>query len=390
MNVLIALSGGVDSAVTAFLLRKAGHRLVAGVTMTRPNGGAPAGAAPVPTPGSPADLAAARHLCDRLGIPHLVIDITAAYRQAVVDPCRGAYRTGYTPNACVLCNPAVKFGFLPEAARCAGINFDAMATGHYARIVSMEEGDGAGIPPAQDAARAEVLAALEALRTTAAPGVVFSVRSFALLCGADAARDQAYFLFRLSTAQLAQTLFPLGALTKTDVRALAQSIGLEVAQKPDSQDLCIDCAELLGNDEKPGEICRLDGSVLGHHRGFWRHTPGQRKGLGLSGFAEPLFVTSLDPEKNRVYVGSSADLVSPSLLVENVVWTSIEPPPVGTVFTCGLKPRSSGVCLTSRIEVLSGNRFLATRPEGFRAPSPGQAAVLYAGSLLLGGGSVSR
>lgn len=390
MNVLIALSGGVDSAVTAFLLRKAGHRLVAGVTMTRPNGGAPAGAAPVPTPGSPADLAAARHLCDRLGIPHLVIDITAAYRQAVVDPCRGAYRTGYTPNACVLCNPAVKFGFLPEAARCAGINFDAMATGHYARIVSMEEGDGAGIPPAQDAARAEVLAALEALRTTAAPGVVFSVRSFALLCGADAARDQAYFLFRLSTAQLAQTLFPLGALTKTDVRALAQSIGLEVAQKPDSQDLCIDRAELLGSDENPGEICRPDGRVLGHHRGFWRHTPGQRKGLGLSGFAEPLFVTSLDPEKNRVYVGSSADLVSPSLLVENIVWTSIEPPPVGTVFTCGLKPRSSGVCLTSRIEVLSGNRFLATRPEGFRAPSPGQAAVLYAGSLLLGGGSVSR
>ena len=387
MNVLIALSGGVDSAVTAFLLRKAGHNLVAGVTMTRPNGGSPAGAPSAPTPGSPDDLAAARNLCARLGIPHFAVDITDAYRHAVIEPCRNAYRTGYTPNACVLCNPAVKFGFLPDAARRAGISFDAMATGHYARIVSMQIQSAS---PDSPNGREEVLSALETLRANADSGLDFTARPHALLCGADRTRDQAYFLFRLSAGQLAKTLFPLGSLTKPEVRTLAQSAELEVAQKPDSQDLCIDRTELIGTDERPGDICRPDGRVLGRHRGFWHHTPGQRKGLGLSGFAEPLFVTSLDPEKNRVYVGSAPDLVSPSLLVENVVWTSIEPPPVGAVFRCGLKPRSSGVCLLSRIEVLPGNRFLATRPEGFRAPSPGQAAVLYAGSLLLGGGSVSR
>lgn len=392
MKALIALSGGIDSAVAACLLREAGHEIVGGVTMTR--GDAAQG---TPGPGMPEDLRTAAALCARLGFPHCVISVADAFEAFVGEPCRAAYRAGYTPNACVCCNPAVKFGALPERARAAGLSFEVMATGHYARIARL----GATPEASPDAPlAAEAAAALEAVNRArlAGPPLVFrrvpgaADARIALLCGIDPDRDQAYFLYRLTAQQLAHTLFPLGGMHKRDVRARAAALGLtEVAEKPDSQDLCIDRAELLGRDEQPGEITDETGHVLGYHTGFWRFTPGQRKGVGLSGFPEPLFVKRLEPETNRVVVGPASSLQAPALEVDQASWTSIEPPPPGTVFTCGVKPRSAGRPLPDcRVEILPDNRFRVTRPEGFRAPSPGQSAVLYSGSLLLGGGRVAN
>ena len=271
MKIAVGLSGGVDSSVAAAMLAREGHEVV-GVTMKlwregRYEGGGCRDACF--GPGEAEDIARAERICRALGIEYRVFDCADEYERIVLSSFRADYLAGRTPNPCVLCNPLVKFG-IPDAARAAGLSFDAFATGHYART------DRAG------------------------PGG--RVR---LLRAAESARDQSYFLHRLSQEQLAGVLFPLGAMRKSEVRAFARARGLDaVAAKPDSQDFYSgDTAELIGAEDRPGDIVDETGRVLGRHTGHWKVTVGQRKGVGLSGTGEPLYVVAVDACRNRIVVG---------------------------------------------------------------------------------------
>lgn len=355
MKVAVGLSGGVDSAVAALLLREAGHE-VTGVTMRlwkpgRYKGGAEGSCF---GPGEEKGIAAAAALAEAIGVPYRVFDLNGVYEREVVDYFRATYLAGRTPNPCVRCNVVVKFGLLPRIAAAEGVVFDRFATGHYARI---ERRGG----------------------------------RYALLRGVDLAKDQSYFLHRLSQDQLARVLFPLGDMTKTAVRALAAARGLVVADRPDSQDFCTGGTDdLIGEPDRPGDIVDLSGRVLGRHRGFWRYTVGQRKGLGIGGAGEPYYVVEIEASRNRVVVGRADDAVATSLEVRDMNYVSLDPPGPDSAardIPCRVKVRSAGRLVAA---TLRGN--VCTFPGGIAGVAPGQSAVFYAaeGDEVLCGGEIER
>ena len=353
MRVAVGLSGGVDSAVSALMLKEAGHEVV-GVTMRlwrpgRYRGGAEGSCF---GPGEEKGIASAAALAEASGIPHRVGDLNGDSEREVVAYFRETYLAGRTPNPCVRCNAFVKFGLLPRVAAAAGLAFDKFATGHYARVLCR---DG---------------------RQT-------------LLRGVDLAKDQSYFLYRLSQEQLARTLFPLGASTKADVRRFARERGLVVADRPDSQDFCTGGTDdLIGEPDRPGDIVDLSGRVLGRHRGFWHYTIGQRKGLGIGGAGEPYYVVELQAALNRVVVGRADDAVSTALDVSEMNYVSLAPPPAGAPpIPCRVKVRSAGKLVPAFLE---GTR--CTFPAGIAGVAPGQSAVFYAaeGEDVLCGGEIAR
>lgn len=337
------------------LLKEQGHEVV-GITMKLWSGRYRGGSRDACFgAGEAEDIETASAFAKYAGIEYRVFDCADAYERAIIQHFRDTYLAGGTPNPCVRCNALMKFGLLPDLARRSGLSFDRFATGHYARIWRGPNG--------RIAVR----------------------RAF------DESKDQSYFLYRLSQEQLERHIFPLGELCKTEVRAKARELGIGAADRPDSQDFYSgDVEELIGAQDREGEIVDGEGHVLGHHSGFWRYTIGQRKGLGIGGAGEPYYVVALDACRNRVVVGRSDETRKTELSACDLVFGAIgmeEATDAGEI-PCRVKIRSTGAPRgPATVEVLPSGRALCRFPEGLSGIAPGQSAVFYGedGQILLGG-----
>ena len=351
-RVVVAMSGGVDSSVTAALLAEQGYDVV-GITLQLYDHGQAVGRKGACCAGQ--DIHDARNVADRLGIPHYVLDYESRFRRDVIDAFADSYARGETPIPCVECNRTVKFRDLVATARELGA--DALATGHYVRRVV-----GPGGPELHRAA--------------------------------DPARDQSYFLFATTRDQLDFLRFPLGDLPKDETRALARRFGLPVAAKPDSQDICfVPSGRYAGLVEKlrpesaePGDIVHVDGRIIGRHDGIIRFTIGQRKGLGV-GVGEPLYVVRLEPETRRVVVGPKDALATQRIALSSVNWIGGARPTDGIEVMVKLRSASAPLPATVRLRPDGADVWLH-RPE--YGVAPGQACVFYAGERVLGGGWITR
>jgi tRNA-specific 2-thiouridylase len=357
VRVLAALSGGVDSAVAAARCLLGGDEVVAVHFAT----GASADEASSPKAGRSCcgadDARDARAVAARLGVPFYVVDASAAFREAVLHPFVAEHVAGRTPNPCVACNRAVKFGRLLSLARDLGAG--AVATGHYARTVRDASG---------------------------------RVR---LLRGRDASKDQSYVLSGVSDEALALARFPLGDSTKEEVRDEARAMGLPVAEKPDSQELCF----VPGGDHRvvlrerapgllrPGPVVDLEGRVLGAHDGAAGFTVGQRRGLRIASTA-PLHVAAVDPATDRVVVGRREDLLRAEVVVGSVRFVGVEAPPPGTRVRVEARIRHGQAPSPATLVVGASAGAVVSFDEPVFAPAPGQVLVAYDGEAVLCGGTI--
>ncbi len=349
-TVVVAMSGGVDSSVAAALLVERGYTVI-GVMMRLWAEGKDNRCC------SPPAVDDARSVCAKLGIPFYLLNFETEFKTRVVDYFVAAYARGYTPNPCVQCNRWIKFGALLERAGALGADY--LATGHYAR-----RRERAG--------------------------------KFELLRGVDAQKDQSYALHRLTQAQLARALFPLGDLTKPETRALARRFGLPVSEKGESQDLCFAADRDYRNFLRrrvptalvPGDIVDTRGRIIGKHAGLAFYTIGQRKGLGLA-VGEPLFVLALDAARNRVVVGRAVELGGRELIANAVNWIAGSAPAMPLRVTAKIRYKSAEVGATITGDEVEGS-VRVQFDQTLRDITPGQFVVFYDGEVCLGGGVINQ
>ncbi len=358
-RLVAAMSGGVDSSVAAALVVSEAARTggeVVGVWMrTHPDLGEGWESSRSCCSAEAADDA--RRVAAALDIPFYILNVEEDFQRDVIDAFANDYLAGMTPNPCQACNQYVKFDLLLRRGRAA-YDADAMVTGHYART---EFRDG----------------------------------RWRLLRAADADKDQTYFLWVLGQEQLARTRFPLGEMTKPQVRATARELGLATADKPESQEICFVpagdyralLAEQRGYAGTAGAVVDTEGTRLGSHTGFAHYTVGQRKGLGALA-NEPRYVREVRPERNEVVVGSRADLESSSFIVEQRRFVAGVPP--AERFSAQVRIRHRGAEVPAEVTLIGADRFLVETESPVWAAAPGQAAVLYDGAECLGGGRIAR
>lgn len=353
-RVIVAMSGGVDSSVAAALLKEEGYEVV-GVTMRIWNG------EPLPGRGTRGccygpdeeDIEGARKVAQTLEIPFHVFDLRREYKTEVLDYVLREYLSGRTPNPCIRCNRRVKLDSLVEKAWQAGIGFDYVATGHYARVEWSQ-----------------------------------SKRRYLLKKASDETKDQSYFLFSLSQVQLGRCLFPLGNRTKKEVRRLASDFDLGMDDRPESQDFIAGgYSSLLRAAARPGPILDRQGSVLGEHRGIPFYTIGQRKGLGIS-MSKALYVTGIDPERNAIVVGTKEELYGDELVCAQLNWIAIQELRRPTEVKA--KIRYSQRETEAVIAPLGKDEVHVEFKEPQMAITPGQAIVFYNRDVVLGGGTIER
>ena len=355
-TVLVAMSGGVDSSVAAALLVEQGHRVI-GVTMKTFCYSEQEG--PSQTCCGLDGIMDARRVADRLGIPHYVFDVERDFTRDVVDDFVAEYAAGRTPNPCVRCNGNTKFRDLLKRGRMLGC--DAIATGHYARMGRSARGEPV------------------------------------LMRGRDRNKDQAYFLWSLPPELLPQLMFPLGELTKPEVRERARALELATAEKPESQEICfvptgnyVDVLEQRLGTEHPalsaGRMVTAEGEALGAHEGYARYTVGQRRGIG-GGHGQRLYVLGSRPATREVVVGTWEQLHREDLAVAEMNWLTT-PPAVGERVEAQIRHRAAPV--PGRVERVGAARVELRMEEPLRAVAPGQSAVLFRDDLVLGGGRIER
>lgn len=354
MRVLLGMSGGIDSSVAARLLKDRGHEVI-GVTMTiwsnRAHLARPAGSVSCFAPDKSEDIERTKEVCACLGIEHHTLELSDRFEELVLSNFREEYLDGKTPNPCVWCNQKIKFGAMVEYAQKSGLIFDMFATGHYARIVH-------------------------------------TGKRWAVGRAKDEKKDQSYFLYRLSQKQLETILFPLGELTKDEVRAIAKEHGYADDGQKESQDFYDGpYTDLLEVEDKEGWIVTREGEILGTHKGVWHYTIGQRKGLGIAA-GRPLYVLELRASANEVVVGFDDERVQHHVEATDVVFGShgmIE----GEV-EVEAKIRSVGRAKKAIARQKEDGTIVAFFPEGVKGATPGQSLVLYKEGLVLAGGIITR